>query len=512
MVWIVANRALGPNRVTFHRAWAGVIVMAIAATAIASDYTVRSFAAGGRRIPQGPDDVIAPVAGTGLTPVAEAPAGTRPGRLFLRRRFSAHEYRLYRGRVHPGAFAVVSAFRAPEGIGLQQLMHLKVYEKRNAANPAQDISTVYFGTGPGKRPLIFLNRQVIYVYIDGTWYPLKAQPPHGTVAASSEPPARIEIDGRTWAETPLDVQQPAGFHKVRFIREGYHDHMVETLVYPGATSHVSATLRPIVHRVTLSSKPPGAVVSVNNEPRGAAPLHVDLRFGTHTVVFDLEGYRVDTTQVTVGTTAVGNVVHELAEVGYIDAQLEPPNATLAIDGSELDRRGSYFEATPGTHAVEASAPYRESATERLTVRHNQVTSVSFDLPVAVEYRADLAIKPLFFAGVGRMSENGLFSFGGLEFAAETAVLAGGIYSTVRSRIHYDRYRKATVHPLMQKEYDQASRYAGYAKLLLAGAGVIHLAGVVDGIIHSVVHTRRLREKANAGVAAGPGYVQCVIVF
>lgn len=67
-------------------------------------------------------------------------------------------------------------------------------------------------------------------------------------------------------------------------------------------------------RLTVSTEPAGASVTVDGTPRGAAPLDLDLPFGEHVVRVDLLGYqpRATTSPVAVGTPASVSLELEVA--------------------------------------------------------------------------------------------------------------------------------------------------------------------------------------------------------
>jgi len=97
------------------------------------------------------------------------------------------------------------------------------------------------------------------------------------------------------------------------------------------------SVAPRTGRLALETRPPGALVEIDGQPRGTTPVTVDLAAGAHTVTLRHEA---DERTVSVTMTAGGQVSQyfELAApslaapVGHLTIVTEPPGARVMING------------------------------------------------------------------------------------------------------------------------------------------------------------------------------------
>ena len=113
--------------------------------------------------------------------------------------------------------------------------------------------------------------------------------------------------------------------------------------------------------VHVESQPPGATVTVDDQPRGVTPLDVpDLALGHHDVKVELKGYAPATQAVELVTdTPRAELKLTLARVapamGVADILSTPLGATVKVDGAVVGRTPLVdFRLKPGPHRVEVS--------------------------------------------------------------------------------------------------------------------------------------------------------------
>lgn len=164
----------------------------------ANDFRISTFDCGERGFPVPSNSYIQPDSGAYLSP-ADLQAVNRSS-FVMRRRYGPDSYCLYQG-VRTADAAVLCAFRLPEGLDLDDFLHVKLYN-RELFNPAMDISTVYFGAG-----LLYVENAVRVYYFDNGWRTLsmlREQP--ATLLVESVPPnARIFRDGEELGTTPMHL-------------------------------------------------------------------------------------------------------------------------------------------------------------------------------------------------------------------------------------------------------------------------------------------------------------------
>ncbi len=119
------------------------------------------------------------------------------------------------------------------------------------------------------------------IFIEGaeTVQDLKAalDPDWAEITVISEPVgAQVKIDGTVVGEAPITEQLLSGSHQIHLSRESYtsREQMIE--VKAGSNGEFTYQLEPLPGQVSLTSRPDGAVVSIDNEYKGITPLTIAL--------------------------------------------------------------------------------------------------------------------------------------------------------------------------------------------------------------------------------------------
>jgi TonB family protein len=130
---------------------------------------------------------------------------------------------------------------------------------------------------------------------------------------------------------------------------------------------------PILGAVHVESQPPGAMVTVDNRPRGVTPLDLpDLALGHHDLKVELKGYTPATQAVELGAdTPRAELKLTLARVapaiGVADILSTPLGATVKVDGAVVGRTPLVeFKLKPGPHQVEVSKDGYETWSQTVT--------------------------------------------------------------------------------------------------------------------------------------------------
>jgi hypothetical protein len=110
--------------------------------------------------------------------------------------------------------------------------------------------------------------------------------PTGRFAVESQPVgAEVWVDGQTRGVTPLELTLDAGTHTIE-VRAGAARREMKRRIEPGARvyEYVDLPSMPETGGLSVASRPPGARVSVDGQPRGVTPLVIDvLSVGAHKV-------------------------------------------------------------------------------------------------------------------------------------------------------------------------------------------------------------------------------------
>jgi hypothetical protein len=158
----------------------------------------------------------------------------------------------------------------------------------------------------------------------------------GWISVSSTPyNAAVTLDGisvgRTPANSSLNLDAPEGEHVIILELSGYWSYSTRARVLPNQVSTVNAILVPLSGSsangtLSVTSDPPGADISIDNECSGVSPLTAeDISVGSHLITMKMKGYQEYSTDifVTAGST------------GTVSATLIPAPSSLHTPGCPL---------------------------------------------------------------------------------------------------------------------------------------------------------------------------------
>jgi hypothetical protein len=145
----------------------------------------------------------------------------------------------------------------------------------------------------------------------------------------------------------------------------------DTAVYSQAFAYGSAT---------VTSIPPGAMVSENGKELGTTPLTLtNLSAGTHIFLFAQADYKSGTLSVNIAPNVTSNVSAQMEKIifGLAELKSEPPGAIVSEDGSELGKTPlTVKELRMGQHNYTFSLPGYNSASVSADIIADTTTPVS----------------------------------------------------------------------------------------------------------------------------------------
>jgi hypothetical protein len=109
--------------------------------------------------------------------------------------------------------------------------------------------------------------------------------------------ARLFVDNKDVGALPLaaPLSLAAGEHILIVRRLGFSDYTRRVTLQQGKPSEVSVTLEAVAGVVGVTSDVPGSTVTINGQPKGAAPLsNVLLKPGAYELVVSKEGFEPET--------------------------------------------------------------------------------------------------------------------------------------------------------------------------------------------------------------------------
>jgi len=195
--------------------------------------------------------------------------------------------------------------------------------------------------------------------------------------------AAVLIDGETYGVTPLDLELLQGEHVVEIQKAGFVTASITMEVVAGqdVVKHVSLVPRPATVRV--DSDPVGATVLVDNQFKGVSPITMQLSPETHLFALQAAGYAQKQESYTFEPEEKRELFFKLTpEFGTVFFQVEPPTATLLIDGRKQNSSNGRFQL-----------PARQTIIE---VQHPSYTSYKAELlpRKAFSQRVLIELKPL----------------------------------------------------------------------------------------------------------------------
>lgn len=207
-------------------------------------------------------------------------------------------------------------------------------------------------------------------------------PEQGTILVSGDVSgAEVLVDNRSRGTTPAIIEVEAGEHTVEVRAEGYEPHRETVTVAPGAR----VTLSPSLAEATGSggslrvlSNPTGAVIFVDGDQQGSAPITVeDLEPGTHIVEARVDGRSIASERVTIEAGRRETVMLEISrglEPGSLRVSSSVSGAEVLVDGRSVGNAPiSVPDVEPGNHTVTVRAAGHDDWEQNVNVNAGQQT-------------------------------------------------------------------------------------------------------------------------------------------
>ena len=162
----------------------------------------------------------------------------------------------------------------------------------------------------------------------------------GTLSLESTPEAaEIEIDGRTYGNTPFKGQFEQGQHKISLTKNGYRLYEKIVTITRDETTEVSAQMEMLPGSLSIESEPTGAALFINGIDYGVTPYKREaIEAGEYTVRLSKEGYDTLEQSITVHPGEPMNRTFTLdSNLGNIILSVNPPGMNVYLDGKFICR-------------------------------------------------------------------------------------------------------------------------------------------------------------------------------
>jgi formylglycine-generating enzyme required for sulfatase activity len=201
--------------------------------------------------------------------------------------------------------------------------------------------------------------------------------------------ATVAVDGVARGTTPVTVEIDAGRRVVTLSHPSFRPWESPILIKAGEPQTVGpVTLGLPDGRLTVTSEPAGADVSVAGSYRGRTPITLALAPGTaHEVLVTRAGYAAATRSVRLEPSATSTLALALVpELGDVDIKGEPADAELYVDGRPAGTANQRLRLTAIAHALEIRKTGLEPFRATVTPRPGLLQAVSFVLRTAAEQK------------------------------------------------------------------------------------------------------------------------------
>ena len=225
------------------------------------------------------------------------------------------------------------------------------------------------------------ERQTLSFALEAAW---------GTVRVATEPPgADIRLNGRLAAgTTPLTAEPVQGTYELEISKEGWKPAVRVFDIRPGQTIDLGTiALERVDGRLSLTSVPTDATVTVNGTFRGRTPVEVDLVSGqTYRIGLTKPGYTCKELSAAIRPGETTGLAAKLSpEFGVVFLRTRPSGATLRVDGRPKGSASQRLRLPTRAHRIDIAKPGYVSYSGTITPQKG----VSKRLTVELKRQADV---------------------------------------------------------------------------------------------------------------------------
>jgi len=208
-------------------------------------------------------------------------------------------------------------------------------------------------------------------------------PSWAPVSVSSRPSgAEIRVDGRLMGATPAELELTAGDREIEISRAGYNAWSRQVRVVadePQVLPEVVLTLADA--RISLTSVPDDASISVDGEHVGRTPFDLSLRPNVaHTVRVSKPGYESETLEFTLEPGSRDSIALDLTQLlGTVEVTSSPDGAEVLVNGEPAGTTPLELELMAVEQSVAVRREGYADAEQRITPRPGYSQRLPFEL-------------------------------------------------------------------------------------------------------------------------------------
>jgi len=222
----------------------------------------------------------------------------------------------------------------------------------------------------------------------------------GTLSLTSDPDvAEIEIDGRTYGNTPFSDFFEQGQHRIRLTKNGYKPYEKIVTVNRDEKTELNIKMEELPGSLSIESEPTGAALFINGVDYGVTPYKREsIEAGDYEIRLSMDGYDTLEQTITVHPGEPMNRTFTLdSNLGTIILSVNPPGMNIYLDGKfvcrtepegksrDVSKRVTLKNLTSGEHTITMSNKHAKPDVKTISVklgkgRTVQLPEFSFWMP------------------------------------------------------------------------------------------------------------------------------------
>lgn len=194
-------------------------------------------------------------------------------------------------------------------------------------------------------------------------------PDWADISITSDPDgADVIVDGAAVGFTPITLSLLSGSHQLELRRKHHVSQIRMISVQAGRDISFGYDLTPLPAQLSLSSAPPGAVISIEGKYQGTTPLTVELPSAvTREITLSRPGYKSLTHGVKLGPGEQKQISLELEqEQGIVFMTIIPAEASVTINGIPYGTIDGELTLPAAAQTIKISAPGYRSVSRTIT--------------------------------------------------------------------------------------------------------------------------------------------------
>jgi hypothetical protein len=211
-------------------------------------------------------------------------------------------------------------------------------------------------------------------------------PNYGHLAVQTDPrlAARVLLDGTEVGQTPLLLRRtPSGTHTITMVREFYLPYEATVLIQDGATTAVTASLKPNYGTLVLASDPTGALASVDGQAIGRTPVSFRVEPGKHRIRLEPADLLHRPVERTVRIKILESQPVSIrlpVRTGQLLVDTLPYAAEIWLDQKPVGPAPLSRKGVPiGSHLLTAASGSGPSLTRRIEIREGEISVAEINL-------------------------------------------------------------------------------------------------------------------------------------